>query len=95
MAAARNPHADELAPFPTRADFEKLSAMIAAAVAQCEAAQEHFVWVDDALQRAIRERRTPTERLLSEQDRARRRLDDARACLSGCQEALKKSPRGT
>jgi len=76
------PRIDEAADMPTRADFDKLSLVIAGAIALCEVAQENFVRVNDELQRTIAELGWPSVFLLLEEEHARRRLFDARIRLS-------------
>ncbi len=82
------PRGDEATLMPTRADFEKLSAMAAEAIALCEAAQEEFVRINDDLQRTIQQSRKPPVHTLLGEERARRRLFDARIRLS---DAVKKA----
>ena len=88
---------DEAANIPTRADVEKLSLLIAAAIALCEVAQENFVRINDELQRTIAELGRPSVFLLLEKEHARRSLFDARIRLSKRlserQEALKNIAR--
>jgi hypothetical protein len=67
---------------PSRADVEKLSLVIAAAIALCEVAQENFVRINDELQRTIAELGRPSVFLLLEQEHAQRSLFDARIRLS-------------
>jgi len=67
---------------PTRADVEKLSLVIAAATVLCEIAQQNFVRINDELQRTLTELGRPSVFLLLEEERARRRLFDARIRLS-------------
>ncbi len=91
------PRIDEATDMPTRADFEKLGLLIAAALALCQAAQENFVRINDELQRMVAERRRPSVFVLLEEERARRSLFDARIRLSKLlserQEALKNIAR--
>jgi hypothetical protein len=72
----------EATDMPTRADVEKLSLVIAAAIAVCEVAQENFVRINTELQRTIAELGRPSVFLLLEEERARRSLFDARIRLS-------------
>ena len=76
------PRIDEATDMPTRADFDKLSLVIAAAIALCEVAQENFVRINDELQRTIAELGRPSVFLLLEEEHARRSLFDARVRLS-------------
>ena len=76
------PRIDEATDTSTRADVEKLSLVIAGAIALCEVAQENFVRANDELQRTIAELGRPSVFLLLEEERARRRLFDARIRLS-------------
>src|SRR6476620_12700105 len=76
------PRIDEATDIPTRVDVEKLSLVIAAAIALCEVAQENFVRINDELQRTIPELGRPSVFLLLVKEHARRRLFDARIRLS-------------
>ena len=67
---------------PTRADVEKLSLVIAVAIVLCEIVQQNFVRINDELQRTLTELGRPSVFLLLEEERARRRLFDARIRLS-------------
>jgi len=67
---------------PTRADFEKINAMIAEAVALCEASHAHFCRIHDELQKAIAEGRAITSAMLVEEDCASDKLFSARLRLS-------------
>jgi len=67
---------------PTRADFEKLNAWIAEAVALCEAAEERFQQIHAELLKAISEGRRLTSRDSAEEDTARDSLFGARVELS-------------
>ena len=67
----------------TRADFEKTNALIAEAVALCEAAQQEFERINEEVQKAIRQSRGLTSSLLLEQERrARQTLFEARKRLT-------------
>ena len=67
----------------TRADFEKTNALIAEAVALCEAAQQEFERINEEVQKAIRQSRGLTSSLLLEQERrARQTLFEARNRLT-------------
>ena len=66
---------------PSRSDFQTLCVIEEAAVL-CEAAERDFERLSDEVQKAVRESRRLMESTLLEQDRARRRLLDARVCLA-------------
>jgi hypothetical protein len=75
---------------PTRAELEKINALIADAAALCEACQEQFERINEELQQSLRETRLPPARVLLDEERARRKLFDARVRLSERKEALKR-----
>ena len=65
----------------TRDDFQTLNALVAEAMALCEAAQENLVGIQDDMQRAIREGRAITAAMAADEDHARARLFIARTRL--------------
>jgi hypothetical protein len=67
---------------PTRADFEEINALIAEAIALCEAAQEEFERIHAELQRAIAEGRRLTKKAFQQEDKARKALYQSRLRLS-------------
>ena len=67
---------------PTRADFEEINALVAEAVALCEAAQEQFERIHAELQKAIAEGRRLTRSAYQEEDKARKALYESRLRLS-------------
>lgn len=67
---------------PTRADFEKLTLLIAEAVALCEASQANFERIHDELQKTIAEGRAVTSAMLVEEYCASDKLVSARLRLS-------------
>ena len=71
------------------ADFKQMNALIAEAVALCEAAQERFNQIHDELVRAIEEGRRLTNQSFDEERKARMALFDARVRLSTRQRKLR------
>jgi len=65
----------------SRADFEKINALIAEAVACCEAAQDRFDRLHEELRKSI-DRGRFTARVALAEERARRDLFEARVKLS-------------
>lgn len=63
---------------PTRADYEQMNALIAEAIAICEAAQERFEEINEELQRAIREGRRINQMVAVDEVQARKSLYVAR-----------------
>jgi hypothetical protein len=59
---------------PSRADFERLNALIAEAVALCEAAQLELERLQEEIQAAIARGHAVTDSLRAEEERARARL---------------------
>ena len=66
---------------PSRADFEKLNALIAEAVAICEAAQLELERLQEEIQEAIAAGRAVTESLREDEKKARERVLVARLSL--------------
>jgi len=93
MAELNSLRTDEPLRRLTHDDFEKLNSMIAEAIVLCEVAQHDFARLHDHLQRAIRQSRKPPARAFLEEERARRRLFDARVCLLNRLKALKNARR--
>jgi hypothetical protein len=67
---------------PTRADFERVNALIAEAVALCEHAQQEFERIHQELQSAVDNSRRATSAILAEEAQARGQLFVARMRLS-------------
>jgi len=67
---------------PSRADFERLNALIAEAVALCEAAQMELEHLQQEIQEAISQGRAITDSLPTEEERARAPLFVAQVSLS-------------
>ncbi|HEX5048375.1 MAG TPA: hypothetical protein VFX89_14760 [Gammaproteobacteria bacterium] len=67
---------------PSRADFERLNALIAEAVALCEAAQSELERLQEEIQAAIARGHAVTESQRVEEERARARLLVARLSLT-------------
>jgi hypothetical protein len=93
MAELNSLRTDEPLHGPTHDDFAKLNSLIAEAIVLCEVAQHDFVRIHDHLQRAIQQSRKPPARALLEEERARRRLFDARVRLLNRLKALKNARR--
>jgi hypothetical protein len=66
---------------PSRADFEKLNALIAEAIAICEAAQLELERLQEEIQEAVAAGCAATESLLAEEKKARERVLVARLSL--------------
>ena len=67
---------------PSRADFDKLNALIIEAVALCAAAQERFQQINEDLKKAIGEGQRITLLAVAEKEEARMKLFDSRRLLS-------------
>jgi len=65
----------------SRAEVERVNALIAEAVALCEAAQERFKQIHEELLQAINEGRRLTSQQFDDERTARRALFDARVQL--------------
>jgi hypothetical protein len=74
----------------SRADFERMNALIAEGITLCEAAQQRFEEINADLQKAIRDGRRLTSKVLADEAQARTRLNQARVQLS---ERLRKRRR--
>ncbi|HEX5049419.1 MAG TPA: hypothetical protein VFX89_20075 [Gammaproteobacteria bacterium] len=67
---------------PSRADFEKMNARVAEAVALCEAAQERFEQIHAEMLKTFHDGHQPPRRVSNQEDEARTRLFEARLELS-------------
>ena len=76
-----------------KADFERVNALIAEAVALCEAAQERFDQIYAEFREAIDEGRRLTNLENDEEQKARTALFDARSKLSTRKRALRRLTR--
>ena len=70
---------------PTRNDFATLNALIAEAVALCEAAQEEFERTHAELRKAIDEGRAISHSMFAEEDRAPRSLYGAHTLVAAAE----------